>query len=102
MTNPNMARHLFVCDCGSLEHQMILSCWEDDDFDEMVYLEVHLAKKSWRQRLVEAVKYIFGHQSRFGAFDEIVLGEENCQKLGTILLDRAQYYQKRRQERNVR
>jgi len=102
MANTNMTRQLFVCDCHSLEHQFVVSYFPDeDDFDDWVYVSIHLAPTVWYKRLWEAVKYVMGKHSRYGAFEEIILGEDSCRELGTILLDRAKYYQKRRQERNV-
>ena len=101
MANPNMTRRLFVCDCGSLEHQFVVSCFnDDDDIDDWVYVSIHLAPVAWYKRVWEAVKYVMGKRSRYGAFEEMILGEESCQELGTVLLDRAKYYRKRRRERN--
>ena len=98
MTNTNMPQHLFVCDCHSLEHQLVVSYFpDDDDFADCVYVSVHLAVQPWHQRLWTALKYLFGHQSNYGAFDEILLNADSCRQLGAILMKRARCCEKKRQ-----
>lgn len=75
---------LVICSCGSVEHQFILSV--DDDFD-VVYLEIHLTKKNFISRLKHGIKYTFGYQSKYGAFDEIVLDKERVEELQQWFLE---------------
>jgi hypothetical protein len=74
---------LLLCDCSSAEHQLIVS-WDNDDNE--VYVRVHLANcyGFWR-RLWHAVKYVFGHKSRYGAFDEVILRKEDADNLQKVV-----------------
>jgi hypothetical protein len=79
----DLERQIFICDCASLEHQ--LSIWYDKD-DSLLYLEPRLhTHKNFFKRVVAGVKYIFGHKSRYGSFDEILLNKESQLELLTNL-----------------
>jgi hypothetical protein len=68
---------IFICECNSPEHQFIISGDEDN-----IYLTPHLSTYlNFFQRCVLAVKYIFGHKSRYGSFDSVVLSKQDVKKL---------------------
>jgi hypothetical protein len=72
-------KEIFVCSCGSLEHQMMF--WYDEE-EKLLYTEVHL--RTWHnsfRRLWYGLKYAFGYKCRFGAWDEFLFDTENEQKL---------------------
>lgn len=71
-------REVFICDCHSLEHQVWFTYDEDDA--ELI-LEIHLTQRGFFGRLWYALMYLFGHRSRFGAFDELILGPDSVKKL---------------------
>ena len=74
-----MYHDLFVCMCGSVEHQFVVSQFEDDD-DEEVYVSVRLnAYGNVFQRLWRALKYVFNIDD--AEYDEVILDKENQQKL---------------------
>lgn len=75
-------QEVFICDCGSPDHQFIIRKFDDE---EEVYLTIHLTKKSFFKRLKYGLKYIFGYQSRYGAFDEIILNPDDADKLQKIV-----------------
>ena len=75
---------LFRCACGSTEHQMVFDHWCDDRDNEL-FISIHLAKLPWYKRIWVAVRYIFGGQSRYGAFEEIVMMPEQVSQLIKIL-----------------
>lgn len=55
-----------------------------DDSDEhykQCYLLIHLNKRSFFDRLMYAIDYILGRQSKYGAFDEVVLDEEGMNQI---------------------
>jgi|688.fasta_scaffold483423_2 hypothetical protein len=85
--------HLFVCDCGDLTHQFVISYFNDffgDDLDdEFTYIHVHLTPHTFWKRLKIGIAYIFGKRSQFGAFEEIILNSEECQRLSLILEQRS-------------
>jgi len=77
-----MERTLFTCECSSLQHMFVIS--QDDEY---ICLEILLSKKSFFSRLKRAIGYVFGKRSKYGDFEEILLGPDKCQKLGEILLE---------------
>jgi len=77
-----MSDNLFVCCCASVEHQFIVRIY--DEWDE-VYVSVHLNPHPLHKRIMNAIKYIFGHRSKYGDFDEIILNREDTKRLVDIL-----------------
>lgn len=67
-----MEEKLIVCECHNVEHQMII--YYDKEYNE-AYVEFHLAKLPFWQRLRQGIKYIFGYRSKYGDFDEMVIGD---------------------------
>ena len=76
---------LLICSCHSTEHQMIFLFDEWDDTDGAVYIHTHLNKGGFWYRLKYAVKYIFGHQSRYGAFDEFIIKPEDANEFEKVI-----------------
>ena len=81
-TQNNLKRDIFICDCHSLEH--IFAMWYDPELNH-VYIEPHLAKKPFWKRIIYAIKYVFGYQSRFGAFDEVIVNPDDVEKINECL-----------------
>ncbi len=79
-------KKLFVCECGSIEHQMVFMYENDEKHDiEEVYLEVHLNNyMGFWKRLVHGIKYIFGFQSKYGAFDSIILDPDDYKEFQEV------------------
>ena len=63
---------LLICECNDVEHQII---FRYDDTDNVAYMSVHLVKKPFFTRLKNGFKYIFGHKSIYGDFDEVIIGK---------------------------
>ena len=74
---------LFVCDCGDVNHQFIITT--DENYGETnVYVEVKLNRNlPWYRRLVKGLKYIFGigSPSVFGDYDEVILNKSHIDGL---------------------
>ena len=69
----NPRNHHIVCACASDEHTLRLMHFKGDpekadDFDE-VYWSVYLNPFPWYKRLWGALRYVFGHRSKFGCWD---------------------------------
>lgn len=79
-----MERELFICSCENTEHQIVFSWFEDDDVAN-VYATIHLRKKFFWTRLKYGIKYIFGYQSKYGAFDEFIFNSKDVSKLEKIV-----------------
>ena len=73
---------LLICDCEDVEH-MIVFRW--DDLDEFVYMNIHLSPLPLLDRIMNAVKYVFGHRSRYGDFDEFIFKKDDLPKLERIV-----------------
>ena len=44
-------------------------------------MDIHLAKRSFLERLIYGIKYIFGYQCKYGAFDEFIFKKEHSKQL---------------------
>jgi hypothetical protein len=69
---------LFVCDCGDVSHQMIISFDDDPDFNDTIFLEIHLTDIGFWRRLKYSIQYLLGKKSRYngGGFSEVLLNKE--------------------------
>jgi hypothetical protein len=56
-----------------------------DEEDKMVYVEIHLVPLVWYKRLWLGIKYIFGYQSRYGAFDEFIFNPNDARRLQKVV-----------------
>lgn len=82
-----LKREIFVCECHSAEHQMLVSYIEGESQEnyveeDMLTFEVHLGNyKSFWKRAWAAIKYIFGHTSRYGHWDCILFNPNDCERM---------------------
>lgn len=76
-------QHWIVCECSSLEHFITISY--EPDLDECVYVSVHLSNVPFWKRLKLGIQYILGRKSKYGNFEEIVLGKNKLKEVITIL-----------------
>lgn len=78
----------FICDCHSTEHQIRVMADEED-----LYIQVHLTThENFFNRLWSGVKYIFGHKSRFGDWDEFILNRDDKNSLALHLFSEEDRY----------
>ena len=76
-----MYHNLFVCKCNSVEHQFVVSQFDDE---EEVYISVRLnAYGNVFQRLWRALKYVFNIDD--AEYSEVILDKENQQKFIELL-----------------
>ena len=78
-----MDDHFIRCSCGACEHQAIIAADPDDG---LLFVEFHLV--TWQnilRRWWVAVRYVFGHRSRFGAWDELVIDRGQVEALRDYL-----------------
>ena len=81
-----METHYSECSCTDAEHtirwQRCKKEFLEDDEEPEVYCSVYLRKyKNFFQRVRYGIKYMFGYQSKYGAFDCTLLDKEEAQKL---------------------
>lgn len=77
-----MEHKILICECSNTEHQLVFSSFEDES---TVYVSIHLSKHGFFERLKYAIKYIFGHQCNYGAFQEILLSKKHIPQLKEII-----------------
>lgn len=81
-----MEHTILVCKCESVEHQLVFSYFPEDEDDREVYMSVHLRPESnILKRIWSAIKYIFGHTSIYGHFDDFIMKQSDSHKLVKIL-----------------
>jgi len=71
---------LFICDCTSREHQIIMVV----DGDE-IYCHIHLAGGGFFKRLVGGARHIFGYHCKYGHFDEFILNKNGAKDMVRFL-----------------
>lgn len=75
------------CSCWWAEHEMGIA-WLDD-LGEFSFTTRLCTWRNVFQRMWHALKYVLGHKSRFGAFDEILVEKRDARKIARFLLERA-------------
>ena len=86
--NMGKERDLVICACNSTEHQMVITYSEDIMDGEMypeVYLQILLNKRPFWQRVKYGLKYIFGYQCRYGAFEEMIIDKKDVDKFKRVV-----------------
>lgn len=73
-----MIREFFVCRCHSIDHQFAISSDEDS-----TYIEIRLNNLPWYQRIVVAIRYIFGVNQY--SYEEVLLSKEETKRLYEVL-----------------
>ena len=76
-----MKQDILICECSNIEHQIAFNYNADE---KMVYLVTRLCPLSFWKRLKNGIKYIFGHKSRFGEFDEFILRADDANKIRNV------------------
>lgn len=77
-----MEHNLFICECDNVEHQLIFHY--DEGWGE-VFMSIHLIPESnIFKRIWNALKYICGHRSNYGDFDEFIFNPKDADKLQDI------------------
>lgn len=78
-----------ICSCHSTEHQMVFLPMDeienDKIIDKTIYVHVHLNKRPFWKRVKVAWKYILGHQSKYGSFDEFIIDQSNYHKFKDVV-----------------
>lgn len=76
-------RDIILCDCEQPEHQVIVRYdkVDDDQWPAELFFSVHLTKKPFWQRVAYSIRYILGRQSKYGAFDEVIVSPDEAKRL---------------------
>ncbi len=71
---------VFICDCHSPEHQIVVSYFPDDPKDQLMYLQPRLNHyMGFWKRLWTGLGYIFGKKE--ACYDEVILNKEQMVEL---------------------
>lgn len=76
-----MKDEILICDCSSVEHQMVLRFDDDKDLGRQVFVEMHLVPLVWYKRLWLGIKYIFGYKCCYGNFEEVILSPKHARQI---------------------
>jgi hypothetical protein len=73
--------HYVECLCSSCEHVIRFVFDPNEDYGD-IWTEIYLNHyHKWYKRIWIAIKYIFGYQSKFGAFDCTLIKPEHYSKI---------------------
>ena len=80
---------VIICECSSMEHQAKFYYEKPDGVPyDLFAVLIHLnSGRGFFYRLWYGLKYIFGFKSRYGAWDELLIGKEDRKKLYEFLKD---------------
>lgn len=77
-------KEILICSCHSTDHQLII-LYEDEEIDNVkypiCYFHIHLNKRPFLERVKYGLKYIFGYQCNYGAFDEFIFYPKDADKV---------------------
>jgi len=79
---------IFVCNCEDISHQLVVSSPKqvEVEVEKEIIFSFHLnPERTFFERIKEAVKYIFGKRSNYGAFDTVMLSLPKMKSLKDIL-----------------
>ena len=71
-----------VCGCGDPAHHLLFTF--DPDVHQ-VWLHYQLELDPWYRRLWLGIKYIFGYQSIYGMYGELLINENNIDSFEKIV-----------------
>ena len=71
-----------VCNCGLPEHQFAIT---EDKEEDWYYMNVHLSTGNFWNRLIVAVKYLFGYRCKYGEFEEIIIDRDQANRITRFL-----------------
>lgn len=76
-------KYHFECLCGHYEHKFEIIFDPDiDDTDNPLYATVSLNDGlPWYKRVYLAIRYIFGHTSRYGHYAEFLLERDDAKRM---------------------
>lgn len=78
---------ILICSCNSTEHQIVIYKDEEDEkpFEKLAYVHIHLTKRSFKRRIIPAIKYLFGYRCKYGEWDEILLDKDHVSQLEELI-----------------
>lgn len=78
---------LLVCACSDPQHQIVFTQYNYGSPVQVseVYMYTHLKLFPFWKRLKVGIQYIFGKQSKYGAFDDVLLTTKEMDQLGKIV-----------------
>ena len=85
MDNPDHQRIILICDCGTLEHQVIMEYWDDEPFAVDISVSMIDNKSFWR-RFWTGIKYILGYRGKNDwYYSSTVAGPTDVQRIQDFL-----------------
>ena len=84
LPKPMANSEVFLCHCGSWEHQLVVAQEEEDlaGYDVVASISCSLCDNlSLQRRLKLAIKYVFGYRPKYGMLSEILLTKAETHRL---------------------
>lgn len=88
MDKRRIEREFVICECESLEHLMCFTYLEDEVNGiafKYVTTSVRLKQLPFFKRLWHAIKYVFGHTSVYGDYDEFIISPDDVEKFKRVI-----------------
>ena len=76
--NKSNLPEILICECGSIEHQIIIRL---DEEENVAYCAIHLVHYGFWRRVKAGFKYIFGYKSKYGQWDEFIFSQDHANQL---------------------
>lgn len=86
MMDYKQTREFVICACNHLDHLVVLNAGMDEKRLD-VSMDIHLSPLPWWKRISHAFWYVLGRRSRYGDFEEIMLGREQLYSISKFCDD---------------
>ena len=81
--NDSWKELILRCECSSPDHTVFLD--HDKEHDDFFFTFHLRTDRGFLKRLWYGLKYAFGYQSRYGAWDEVIIRKNDCIKIKSFL-----------------
>ena len=72
----------FICQCSSIQHQVRFYIYDEDELGVQAHLVTH---RNFFKSLWVGLRYAFGYRSRFGEWDDMLMGVKDQETLYRVL-----------------
>lgn len=81
-----LKQDVLICACQNAEHQLVIAYDEFEYGQKEVVLEPYLITyNNFFKRLWVGLKYAFGHDSKYGQWESIIVNKSNVDKIKNII-----------------
>lgn len=80
-------QEVFICQCQMLEHQFVVTLFDDEN-PNFIYISIESMlnpRLPWYKKITTCLRYLFGFHIKNGLFDNMLLKDEDVNRLQSIL-----------------